>query len=82
MNGELLARFCGQSLPPAPIVVFTPELWIHFLSDEAEVDLGFKATYYFSGNNLQILTQRRLFIFERIAIKPVLSFRLWRHAEW
>ncbi|KAK3572019.1 hypothetical protein QTP86_022249 [Hemibagrus guttatus] len=48
VNGELLARFCGQSLPPAPIVVFTPELWIHFLSDEAEVDLGFKATYYFS----------------------------------
>ncbi|MCJ8728547.1 hypothetical protein PDJAM_G00005700 [Pangasius djambal] len=47
-NGELLARFCGQSLPSVPIVVFTPELWVHFLSDEAVVDLGFKATYYFS----------------------------------
>jgi len=48
-NGELLARFCGQSPPTVPIVVSTPELWVHFLSDEAVGDLGFKATYYFSG---------------------------------
>ncbi|KTF87440.1 hypothetical protein cypCar_00025640 [Cyprinus carpio] len=48
MNGELLARLCGQSPPTVPIVVSTPELWVHFLSDEAVVDLGFKATYYFS----------------------------------
>uniref|UniRef100_A0A4W4F6Q8 Cubilin n=1 Tax=Electrophorus electricus TaxID=8005 RepID=A0A4W4F6Q8_ELEEL len=48
VNGELLARFCGQNTPPVPIVVFTAQLWVHFLSDEAVVDLGFKATYYFS----------------------------------
>ncbi|XP_026057290.1 cubilin-like [Carassius auratus] len=48
MNGELLARLCGQSPPMVPIVVSTPELWVHFLSDEAVGDLGFKATYYFS----------------------------------
>lgn len=68
MNGELLARFCGQSLPPVPIVVFTPELWVHFLSDEAEVDLGFKATYYFSGNNLQMVTQRTLSVFKSVVM--------------
>ncbi|XP_017555843.2 cubilin [Pygocentrus nattereri] len=48
VNGELLARLCGQTIPVAPIVVFTPQLWVHFLTDEAVVDLGFKATYYFS----------------------------------
>ncbi|XP_065114614.1 cubilin [Paramisgurnus dabryanus] len=48
VNGEFLARFCGQTAPTNPIVVFTPELWVHFLSDEAVVDLGFKVTYYFS----------------------------------
>lgn len=48
-NGELLARLCGQSPPIVPIVVSTPELWVHFLTDEAVGDLGFKATYYFSG---------------------------------
>ncbi|XP_030624670.1 LOW QUALITY PROTEIN: cubilin [Chanos chanos] len=47
-NGELLGRFCGQSEPRIPIVVFTPELWFYFRTDEADVDLGFKATYYFS----------------------------------
>ncbi|XP_076146859.1 cubilin [Alosa pseudoharengus] len=47
-DGELLTRFCGQSVPAVPIVVFTPELWVHFLTDSATVDLGFKATYYFS----------------------------------
>ncbi len=39
-----------------PIVVSTPELWVHFLSDEAVGDLGFKATYYFSGTIDQLLT--------------------------
>lgn len=48
-NGELLTRLCGQSPPTVPIVVSTPELWVNFLSDEAVGDLGFKATYYFSG---------------------------------
>ncbi|XP_066539114.1 cubilin [Hoplias malabaricus] len=47
-NGELLTRFCGQTTPAVPIVVATPQLWVHFVSDEAVVDLGFKATYYFS----------------------------------
>ncbi|KAL2085662.1 hypothetical protein ACEWY4_018982 [Coilia grayii] len=47
-NGEFLARFCGQSVPGVPIVVFTPELWVHFLTDSSEVDTGFKATYSFS----------------------------------
>lgn len=48
-NGELLARFCGQTAPGVPIVVSTPQLWVHFLTDQATVDLGFQATYYFSG---------------------------------
>ncbi|XP_076027535.1 cubilin [Genypterus blacodes] len=47
-EGELLARFCGQTTPPVPIVVFTPELWVHFQTDGSQVDLGFKATYLFS----------------------------------
>ncbi|KAJ8376962.1 hypothetical protein SKAU_G00075420 [Synaphobranchus kaupii] len=47
-NGELLARFCGQTTPRIPLVVFTPELWVHFLSDQAVRDLGFKAKYSFS----------------------------------
>lgn len=62
MNSELLARFCGQTLPTVPIVVSTSELWVHFLSDEAVVDLGFKATYYFSGNSLQMVTQIAIFV--------------------
>ncbi|KAI1888819.1 hypothetical protein AGOR_G00172680 [Albula goreensis] len=48
-DGEFLARFCGQTVPRIPLVVFTPELWVHFLSDQAVVDLGFKATYNFTN---------------------------------
>ncbi|KAM6900418.1 cubilin [Xenentodon cancila] len=47
-DGELLARFCGQSTPQVPIVVFTPELYINFQTDSSQGDLGFKATYSFS----------------------------------
>ncbi|KAG7527098.1 cubilin [Solea senegalensis] len=47
-DGELLARFCGQTTPTIPIVVFTPELWIQFQTDDTQGDLGFKATYMFS----------------------------------
>ncbi|XP_028288640.1 cubilin [Parambassis ranga] len=47
-NGELLARFCGQTIPTLPIVVFTPELYVHFQTDNSEGDLGFKAKYLFS----------------------------------
>ncbi|XP_028815099.1 cubilin [Denticeps clupeoides] len=47
-TGERLARFCGQTIQPVPIVVSTSGLWVHFLSDESGVDLGFKARYYFS----------------------------------
>lgn len=50
MNGELLARFCGQTTPTIPIVVFTPELYVHFQTDAAQGDVGFKAKYFFSGN--------------------------------
>ncbi|KAJ8276925.1 hypothetical protein GJAV_G00069430 [Gymnothorax javanicus] len=48
-EGEVLSRFCGQTAPHIPIVVFTPELWVHFLSDQAVVDRGFKAMYNFSN---------------------------------
>lgn len=48
-NGELLAKFCGQTIPSVPIVVFTPGLWVHFQSDDSQGDLGFKAKYLFSG---------------------------------
>ncbi|XP_070842448.1 cubilin [Chaetodon trifascialis] len=47
-DGELLAKFCGQTIPRIPIVVFTPELWVHFQTDASLRDLGFKAEYMFS----------------------------------
>ncbi|XP_027132680.1 cubilin, partial [Larimichthys crocea] len=47
-DGELLAKFCGQTIPRIPIVVFTPELWVHFQTDASQGDLGFKAKYLFS----------------------------------
>ncbi|KAM4718445.1 cubilin [Anableps anableps] len=47
-DGELLGRFCGQTPPLVPIVVFTPELWVHFRTDSSLGDLGFKAKYSFS----------------------------------
>lgn len=56
MNGEFLTRFCGQSPPRNPIVVSTPELWVQFVSDEDVGDLGFKATYYYSGTVVQSVT--------------------------
>lgn len=48
-NGELLAKLCGQTIPTVPIVVFTPELWVHFQTDASQGDLGFNAKYLFSG---------------------------------
>lgn len=48
-DGELLARFCGQTIPTVPIVVFTPELWVQFQTDASQGDLGFMAKYLFSG---------------------------------
>lgn len=51
-DGELLAKFCGQTTPEIPIVVFTPELWVHFQTDASQGDLGFKATYLFSGKTV------------------------------
>ncbi|XP_017269603.1 cubilin [Kryptolebias marmoratus] len=47
-DGDLLARFCGQTTPPVPIVVFTPKLWVNFQTDSSQGDLGFKAIYLFS----------------------------------
>lgn len=47
-DGELLAKFCGHTTPRIPIVVFTPELWVHFQTDASQGDLGFKAKYLFS----------------------------------
>ncbi|XP_041824165.1 cubilin [Melanotaenia boesemani] len=46
-HGELLARFCGQTIPPVPIVVSTSHLWVHFQTDSQQGDLGFKAKYMF-----------------------------------
>ncbi|XP_013879229.1 cubilin [Austrofundulus limnaeus] len=47
-DGDMLAKFCGQTAPQIPIVVFTPKLWVHFQTDSYEGDLGFKALYSFS----------------------------------
>ncbi|XP_059183305.1 cubilin [Centropristis striata] len=47
-DGELLAKLCGQTALNIPIVVFTPELWVHFQTDAYQGDLGFKAKYLFS----------------------------------
>lgn len=48
-DGELLAKFCGQTTPRIPIVVFTHELWVHFKTDASQGDVGFRAKYMFSG---------------------------------
>ncbi|MGH0159306.1 UNVERIFIED_CONTAM: hypothetical protein FKN15_040677, partial [Acipenser sinensis] len=48
-NGELLARFCGQSVPAVPLVVYAPQIWVHFLSDYTMGDIGFHAKYAFTG---------------------------------
>ncbi|KAK6490308.1 cubilin [Huso huso] len=48
-NGELLARFCGQSVPAVPLVVYAPQIWVHFLSDYTTGDIGFLAKYVFTG---------------------------------
>ncbi|XP_046880031.1 cubilin [Hypomesus transpacificus] len=48
-DGELLAKFCGNTLPPVPLVVSTSELWVHFQTNNAVEDLGFMAMYQFSG---------------------------------
>lgn len=53
-DGDLLARFCGKTIPTVPIVVFTPELWVQFQSDASQGDLGFKAKYLFSGETPDI----------------------------
>lgn len=55
-DGELLAKFCGQTIPRIPIVVFTPDLWVHFQTDASQGDLGFKAKYLFSGKTLKGLS--------------------------
>ncbi|KAK2886327.1 cubilin [Channa argus] len=47
-EGELLAKFCGKTIPTTPIVVFTPELWVNFQTDASQGDRGFRATYLFS----------------------------------
>ncbi|XP_071062991.1 LOW QUALITY PROTEIN: cubilin [Pseudochaenichthys georgianus] len=47
-DGEMLAKLCGQTAPTIPIVVFTPELWVHFQTNAFQQDLGFKAKYLFS----------------------------------
>lgn len=48
-DGDLLAVFCGSTIPRVPIVVFTPDLWVHFQTDSSQGDVGFKAVYSFSG---------------------------------
>ncbi len=78
MNGELLARLCGQSPPTVPIVVSTPELWVHFLSDEAVGDLGFKATYYFSGTIVQLVTLKQM---DLCSLKFCMSSTDWFSTE-
>lgn len=53
-DGDMLAKFCGQTTPQLPIVVFTPKLWVHFQTDSAEGDVGFKALYSFSGKTTRL----------------------------
>lgn len=48
VDGEQLAKFCGQSVPEVPIVVFTPQLYVHFQTDSSEGNLGFNLHYSFS----------------------------------
>uniref|UniRef100_A0AAQ4PGY7 Cubilin n=1 Tax=Gasterosteus aculeatus aculeatus TaxID=481459 RepID=A0AAQ4PGY7_GASAC len=47
-DGELLAKFCGQTTPRIPIVVFTHELWVHFKTDASPGRCGLQGKYMFS----------------------------------
>lgn len=92
-NGEQLAKFCGNTIPSIPLVVFTPELWAHFQTDGANGDLGFKAKYYFSGmtdtkpfikfmRNIVYLNMRAIFVWSRSYMVTITSlskpFSLYR----
>ncbi|XP_019897556.2 cubilin [Esox lucius] len=47
-SGDLLTKFCGQTTPSIPLVVSMSGLWVHFQTNQAVGDLGFKAKYLFS----------------------------------
>ncbi|XP_078391727.1 cubilin [Cetorhinus maximus] len=47
-NGDLMARLCGPSAPTIPLVIPSPQLWVHFLSGPLVEDIGFFAKYVFT----------------------------------
>ncbi|NXG41986.1 CUBN protein, partial [Psilopogon haemacephalus] len=48
-DGELIAKLCGQSAPPVPLVIAAPQVWVHFVSDGSTEDKGFLAHYSFEA---------------------------------
>ncbi|XP_064410135.1 cubilin [Latimeria chalumnae] len=48
-DGELIHKFCGLSAPSLSFVAEAPQIWVHFLTDLTEEDIGFRARYLFSG---------------------------------
>ncbi|XP_069067650.1 cubilin [Pleurodeles waltl] len=47
-DGELITRICGRSIPSFPIVIATPQVWVHFVTNSQVEDLGFDARYTFT----------------------------------
>uniref|UniRef100_A0A8D0GFF0 Cubilin n=1 Tax=Sphenodon punctatus TaxID=8508 RepID=A0A8D0GFF0_SPHPU len=48
-DGELINRWCGQTVPEKPLILAAPQIWLHFLSDNSNSDKGFFIHYMSSG---------------------------------
>ncbi|KAM8967664.1 cubilin [Pelodytes ibericus] len=48
-EGELIARLCGQTIPSIPLIIVASQIWVHFVSNLEVEDIGFHASYLFTG---------------------------------
>uniref|UniRef100_A0A8C5PBH1 Cubilin n=1 Tax=Leptobrachium leishanense TaxID=445787 RepID=A0A8C5PBH1_9ANUR len=48
-EGELVARVCGRTLPRIPLIIVAPKIWVRFVSNNEVEDIGFSASYLFTG---------------------------------
>ncbi|XP_075068011.1 cubilin [Mixophyes fleayi] len=49
VEGEIISRVCGRTRPSVPLAVVAPRIWVGFVSNAQVEDLGFHATYSFTG---------------------------------
>ncbi|XP_074049030.1 cubilin [Macrotis lagotis] len=47
-DGPLIKKMCGQSLPTVPFVIPFPQIWVHFVTNQAVENIGFHAHYSFT----------------------------------